>query len=379
MIRATDAIVTGFTKNVELCRRAFAPLLELCQQGVIRNIHYVTWDSEALDEFVAPVSQLGVAIARVPQPDASGNPNQRGIVYQTHNLEAALAQIADPDMLVVKLRPDFIFRTEFLKNKLRDFDTLCAPAAKKHAWGVAMPRSPFSHKIWLPWADANQPFFYEDAAYIGLKRDLEKLVTPDVEKRTALLADMNCGSLAHVLRYIDAFIPHFPIFKRYVENYGAFVNDIEYRKKLVPLLLQDGFFWHLIVAHSWILHTSFHIDCGEPGDLRFFPNTVNTEWDDVEKLKLTPPYDHIAMWREGTKAGTEAMPAVMRVYGRLMDDAWPRSLFAAKVADLPDGMIGRLARGVALYHTGCLKELEGAFYEKLSALHRQHSLDKRAA
>src|SRR5579871_3566428 len=45
MTRPTDAIVIGFTKNPELCRRAFEPLLDLRQQGVLRDIHYVTWNS----------------------------------------------------------------------------------------------------------------------------------------------------------------------------------------------------------------------------------------------------------------------------------------------------------------------------------------------
>jgi hypothetical protein len=189
---------------------------------------------------------------------------------------------------------------------------------------------------------------------------------------------MNCGSLVHVLRYIDAFLPRFPIFKRYVENYGAFVNDVPYRREIIVMLLADGFFWHLLMAHGW-MHTSFHVDSGAADDLRFFPNTVNTDWNDVEKLKLTPPYNDIAMWREGTKAGNTATPALMRTYGRLVDDAWPRSLFTARITDLPDGMLGRLARGVSLYSTGCLKEMEDAFYEKLRAFHDQHWMRKQAA
>ncbi len=244
---------------------------------------------------------------------------------------------------------------------------------------MKLPRSPFKRKIWLPWADADQPFFYEDAAYIGVKRDLEKLVPKNSPASHATLADMNCGSLVHVMRYAGAFLPHFPIFKRYVENYGAFLSDLIYRNALVSMLAADGFYWHILVAHAWIMHTSFHIDCGTPGDLRFFPNTVNADWSDIENLKLTPPYDNIAMWRDGTKAGSEVMPAVMRNYGRLMDDAWPRSLFNARMTDMPDGMLGRILRGVVLYDTGCLHDIESAFYEKLRAFHDQHGLRKHAA
>ncbi|HTT97874.1 MAG TPA: hypothetical protein VMF58_07470 [Rhizomicrobium sp.] len=379
MTRPTDAIVTGFTKNGELCRRAFAPLLELRQQNIIRDIHYVTWDSAALDGFVAPVLDLGVSITRVPQPEAEGNPNQRGIVYQTHNLDAALARIADPATLLVKLRPDFLFRGDFLKAKLHSFETECAIPAETSFEGIKMPRSPFSKKVWIPWADANQPFFYEDAAYIGVKRDLEKLVPQNPAAPRAPLADMDCGSLVHVLRYIDAFLPRYPIFRRYVDNYGAFINDLSYRKGFVGMLLADGFFWHMLAAHAWILHTSFRIDCGTQDDLRFYPNTVNTDWSDFGALRLTAPYDHVEMWRGNTNAGHAVMPAVMRVYGRLMDDAWPRSLFTARMADMPDGMLARLLRGVALYDTGCLKQIEDAFYEKLRAFREQHWVRKRAA
>jgi hypothetical protein len=380
--RPIDAIVTGFTKNAELSRRAFAPLLALRREGAVRDIHYVTWDEASLDGFVGPVDALGgVTVTRVPQPQASGNANQRGIVYQTRNLQAALARIAEPDALVVKLRPDFVFRAEFLKAKLAAFETRCAVPAKAQFAGVALPPSPFTRKIWIPWADANQPFFYEDAAYIGLKRDLEKLAAPDSERHAALLADMHCGSLVHVLRYIHPFLRHFPIFRRYIENYGAFANDVAYRKGLVGMMLNDGFFWHLLVAHAWILHTSFHIDCGGSGDLAFYPNTVNadTDWRDLAAIKLTPPYDQVDYWRESAKAGNAAMPAAVRIYGRLVDDAWPRSLFTARVADMPEGMIGRLARGAALHPTGCLSEIENAFYEKLRAFHDRHWVRAQAA
>ncbi len=184
-MRPTDAIVTGFTKNAELYRRAFAPLQELKQRGVLRSIRYVTWDSAEIDGFVMPLD--GVDIVRAAQPQVEGNGSRRGFVYQTRNLEAALAQVKD-DALVVKLRPDFILRTGFLEGKLRDFERLCAISPNAKAFGHKLPRTPFERKIWIPWADANQPFFYEDAAFIGLKSDLKKLVVPDLDRAQAMLA-----------------------------------------------------------------------------------------------------------------------------------------------------------------------------------------------
>jgi len=369
-MRPTDAIVTGFTKNAELYRRAFAPLRELKQRGVLRAIRYVTWDSAEIDGFVAPLD--GVDIVRVPQPQVEGNGSRRGFIYQTRNLDAALAQVKD-DALVVKLRPDFIFRTEFLEEKLRGFERLCATRPNAKAFGHQLPRTPFARKIWIPWADASQPFFYEDAAFIGLKGDLKTLIAPD--QAETMLAQPNPGSLVHVLRYIHAFLPRFPIFRRYVAEYAGFANDLAYRKQLVGMLLDDGFFWHLLVAHAWILWTSFHVDCGEAGDLAFHPNTVNTDWSSFDKLKLAPPYDQIAMWRRGTHAGGGVLPALMRVYGRLMDDAWADAFFTRTMSDVPQGMLGRLAGSVALQSTGCLAEIEDAFYAKLRALHAERMRD----
>jgi hypothetical protein len=323
----------------------------------------------------------GIRIARVPQPETSGNRNQRGIVYQTRNLEAALARVAEPDALLVKLRPDFIFRTGFLKEKLQDFDRLCAKPAATAFRDVRLPSSPFERKIWIAWADANQPFFYDDAAFIGLKSDLARLIEHDVESRLPLLEDLSCGSLVHVLRYANVFLQDYPMFARYIEEYGAFLNDLDYRGKLVPMLLSDGFFWHLLVAHAWILHASFHVDSGRAGDLAFYPNTINAnaDWCDLGKIKIAPPFDNVDIWREGTNAGHEVLPALMRPYGRLMDDAWPRALFTRAMTDVPPELLQRLARGVALYGTGCLGEIENAFYARLAAFRRQHHLARRAA
>jgi hypothetical protein len=371
-MRPTDAIVTGFTKNAQLYRRAFAPLQELKQRGILRNIRYVTWDGAGIDGFVAPLD--GVDIVRVPQPQADGNGSCRGFVYQTCNLEAALAQVKD-DALVVKLRPDFIFRTGFLEAKLRDFERLCATSPNAKAWGHKLPRTPFARKIWIPWADAGQPFFYEDAAFIGLKGDLKKLVAPDLGKAEAILAQPKPGSLVHVLRYVHAFLPQFPMFRRYVEEYAGFANDLSYRRQLVSMLLEDGFFWHLVVAHAWILWTSFHVDCGEAGDLAFYPNTVNSDWSSFEKLKLAPPYDQIAMWRQGTRAGEGVLPAIMRIYGRLMDDAWTNAFFTRAMRDVPQDMLSRFAARVALQSTGRLDEIENAFYAKLRTFHAERMRD----
>lgn len=368
MKRPIDAVVTGFTRHGELARHAFRPLLSLKQEGVIRRVRYITWQSHQLDECVRPVEALdGVEITRVPRPKARGNADQKGVVFQVRNLEAALARVPEDDALVVKLRPDFVFREAFLRRKLKAFESNATIEKDARAFGVKLPRLPLQRKIWIPWADANQPCFYEDAAFIGLKRDLQLLVTPGIEQKLAILADPLCGAFAHVVRWANIFLPAFPLYARYLAEFASFKNDIEYRKSLVPILLDDPFFWNLIVANAWVLWQGFHIDCGDKNDLLFFPNHLNplSKQAAPDALVLSPPYDDVQRWRVATRAGLGVLPAVDCLYGRLMDDAWPRSMFTDTYADVPVGTLTKLAFMLSRYRTGALAGAEDAFYAKL--------------
>src|SRR4029077_16092674 len=138
-----------------------------------RHIHYVTWDSPTLDAYLAPLALMGdVRLTRVPEPETIGNGNQRGVVYQVKNLEAGLALLRDEDALVLKYRPDFIASARLLREKIANFDHFCAPVSTFAPNGVAMPAPVLAHKIWVPWADSNQPFFYEDATFLGTLGDM---------------------------------------------------------------------------------------------------------------------------------------------------------------------------------------------------------------
>jgi hypothetical protein len=381
MLRPTDAIVTGFTRSSELARHAFAPLLQLKQEGLIRAVRYVTWDKVAMDACVLAVEALGgVEISRVPMPAPEGNATQQGVIYQVENLSAALARVPEDDALVVKLRPDFVFRTEFLRRKLKEFERRSVIETASQAFGIELARVPLKRKIWIPWADSNQPFFYEDAAFMGLKRDLGLLVTPRIEAKLGILDDPLCGMFAHVVRWADIFLPSFPIFGRYLAEYAGFKNDIEYRKSLIPLLLDDPFFWNLILANAWILWTGFHIDCGDKNDLLFFPNhrNPNIERMAAAELNLGTPYDEVQRWRIATRAGLGILPGVDCLYGRLMDGAWPRSVFTDSFEDVPAGMLTKLAFGVSRYQAGVLASAEDAFYAKLRR-HAEQWVEKSAA
>lgn len=368
MPRLADAIVTGFVKSSALLERSLAPLRRLRQEGVLRNILYVTWDGADLDAFVAPLANMSdITLVRVPKPSVLGTPDQRGVVYQVMNLDAALSLIAEDDALVLKIRPDFVADTGFLRRKITAFDALCALPREPSVQGVTMPAPVFDNKIWVPWADANQPFFYEDAAFLGTKWDLCKLATIPSRADIDMIAEV--GTFAHVVRYARIFVPRYNLFANYLRNYRFFGNDLDYRLKLVPHLLNDAFFWHVIVAHAWILHSQFHVDAGEQGTLSFYSNAVNrnANWPRPEALRNAPPYDQIAAWK--TKPGV-AMNGVTRVYGRLVDDAWQSALFTQDLPDFPRATLRGLLEHVAGSNDGRLGKIENDFYRSTAALHR---------
>ncbi|HTO39931.1 MAG TPA: hypothetical protein VL026_03070, partial [Rhizomicrobium sp.] len=367
--RPTDVLVTGFTKSAALMEKCLTPLLELRQENVVRDIHYVTWDAPDLDPLLAPLAQFSdIKLTRVPQPKVSGTSNQKGLVYQVRGLEAALDQVVDDDVLVLKTRPDFVIDADFLRDKIENFEAYCTVPQRETALGVLMPKPIFDHKIWLPWADCNQPFFWEDGAFMGLKTDVEHLVTPLSDQDMKIAGNPACGFYPHVVRYARIFCKRYPIFQSYIRHYDLLINDLEYREGLVGKGLTDHFFWHLVVANAWILYSQFHIDCGIPGELQFYPNNANktADWSDFSTLNVTPPYDQIDGWRIGTKPG-RAMDAAYRVFARLMDDAWQTALFTKDMPDMEPRVLRAIMHNVAHSPNGRLKAMEMAYYRKLTA------------
>lgn len=381
MTRPVTAIVTGFTRSPDLPGLSLAPLQALKRKGVIQRIVAVTWDKAEIDRFVMPLAAMDdVELVRVPEPQVAGGRYQTGVVYQIRNLEEALRRVPERDALIVKIRPEFIIDEALLQDKIVNFERHCAPSKLARRFGVTMPPSPFAMKIWIPWADASQPFFYEDAAFIGLKRDIQMLASREAEDRLDVLADKNCGWFAHVVRFAVPFLRTYPIFERYMRDFRYFPNSTHYRVALLPGLMNDGFFWHLLIAHAWILATSFHVDCGEPGQIRFYTNisNPNADWNSLASLMVNPPYNDIALWRDGQKPGG-LTPCTARTYGRLVDDSWQHALFTTPVLrDLTPDRLRAVLRNVALYRRGLLAEAEDGFYRRLSALYRQH-WEQRAA
>ena len=123
MPRIVDALITGFVKSPALARASLLPLLTLRREGLIRHIHYVTWDSPALDPYVEPLAAIdGLTLTRMPQPSVSGGGNLPGVVYQIENLKTALALVKNDDGLVLKSRLDMVAEVGFLRRKIMNFE-----------------------------------------------------------------------------------------------------------------------------------------------------------------------------------------------------------------------------------------------------------------
>jgi hypothetical protein len=118
-------------------------LRQLKREGVLRSIVWVTWEAAEIDPWVAPLADMpDVSLVRVPQPAVQGTGNQRGVVYQIRNLQAALSQVHDDDRSP---------RTQTASGSWSSTSIFCAARSRistrsarfhdeKSALGVKMPR-----------------------------------------------------------------------------------------------------------------------------------------------------------------------------------------------------------------------------------------------
>ncbi|HUW79315.1 MAG TPA: hypothetical protein VMV54_00300, partial [Acidocella sp.] len=228
-------------------------------------------------------------------------------------------------------------------------------------------------RIWIPWADSNQPFFYEDGAFLGRKDDLMKLALPATRADLDMLAAPLCGHYCHIVRFVKPFLASYPQFNAYLQHYRHITGDMDYRIKLIPHALNGGYFLFLVIAHAWILRTHFHVDCGEPGDIQFYANAVNkaTNWADEKTWCITSPYGHIPGWRAQEVPG-QVMRNLGRPFGRLMDDAWQEALFTKPNAEVPRQTLVAMLEHISQARDGRLGELEREFYSDLANFHRNY-------
>lgn len=369
------AIVTGFTVHAPLMHASLSPLIALRRAGTLKRIVYVTWDNREYDEYVAPAEALReVEVVRVPRPDVAASDYKAGFLFQNRNLSHALSLISDPDELVVKLRPDFIFDRTFLAEKIATFPKWGPSPDFSHYIPVDMPPTPFSARIWVPWATANMLFYMEDAAFIGSRRDLEALATPQSELLISEYASEETPLMAHTLRFIIPFLEGYSLFRAALAHFRLFAMGTEYRKAFLQAALSDPFFWHLLLAQAWILATSFHIDCGRQGQLRFVQSSTARECLErsVHEIPDNVLYADVESWRQMERPGT-MMPLLMQLCGRLVDDGWLHALFSAPVeSGFAPETLRHILNNIRLYETGLLSELESTFYEAAEKLYRDH-------
>lgn len=384
MTAPVTAVVTGFTKIPEMLELSFVALRTLKAEGVIQRILYVTWDTPSVDPYVAPAAGMkDIELVRVPQPKLTGTNALTGVMYQIHNLEAALALIPEDNALIFKTRPDFLIDENFLRTKITQFDRLCAPSDLPRRLGIYDPPPVFSSKIWLPWADSNQPFNVEDAAFMGRKRDVVKLADRGAARylKWGYCDDLVYGTFCHIVRLGVVFEHAYPIFHNYLRNFFPyFPNTEEYRETMLPIILQLPFYWYLIVVNAWILATNFHVDCGLPGQMLFYPNSVITGpgVPSLKNLETHPPFNFVDGWRAGEQPGG-VFPCVARLYGRLVDDSWQNALFTQPLRDFDSNNLLAILRNMSTYPNSLLEEIEDDFYGTLADLYHSKWLTRCAA
>lgn len=366
MARSVVALVTGYSKVAFLNQISFEQLRKLRRAGVLDRIVYVTWDSARLDPIFEPFAAMpDVEVVRVPEPPIQGAPLQKSIIYQIRNLEAALRCVDDPDALILKTRPDFVFMNEgFIAQKIRDFETWSAPSTMAAQLKVDAPPPVFDRKVWVPWASASEPLFISDAVYLGLRRDIDKLADQAAEPFLEILWDERCDRISHISRYLNIFQEPYPILRRFGENIRYFVSTLDYRDYFAFICRNQPFFWCLALVNAWLLETHFHIDGGHNSDLIFCSNHANQyeKLTSVRDLKFEPPLTAIDQWRKNMRPGSLKVSCDYSVTV-LASDEWQHALFTrSMIDDTPHAEIVALLRQAIAYDREKIGAIEDAFY-----------------
>jgi len=218
VMRSVSPSLPDSTRNAELLPKAMAPLCELKRRGIIQRVLCVTWDKSEIDSYLARLPPcLRSMWCACPNPGLRERPIKRRRLSSPQSRSRALMR-SEEDALVLKWRPihrrhGFPSRKIVISMRIRPISSFrCSPAS------TCRPR--LSRQDFDSLADANQPFFYEDAGFMGLKCDVAKLVTPRVaEKLSPLATKTNThGPFAHVVRYASIFCAEYPMFRRYLRD-----------------------------------------------------------------------------------------------------------------------------------------------------------------
>jgi hypothetical protein len=379
MKRNVVALVTGYTGIDFLYKISFEQLRKLRRVGVIDRIVYVTWDSPRIDPLIRSVVAMDdVEVMRVAEPKIVGAPLQKSIVYQIRNLEAALAGLGvDDDTLVLKTRPDFVFvNEEFLKRLILEFDIRCAPSTLPEQLKVSasLPPPVFKRKIWVPWASASEPLFISDAVFLGLKCDIQKLADRGAERFLEILWDERCDRISHISRFLNLFLPIYPIFQRFLDDFRIYISTLDYRDYFAFLCRNQPFFWRLAVLNAWLYQTNLHIDGGRNRDLIFCSTHANPNQKPttIRDLNFEPPLPSIDTWRKNMTAGS-LMVSYDYTLAILADDEWGRALFTRDRIDSfgHDDIVRFLAEAIR-YDRAEIGAIEDAFYKTADEYYQKY-------
>ena len=195
---------------------------------------------------------LKCTVTRVPQPVAHGTPYQKTIVYQIHNLAAALPLIAEDDTIVLKSRPDFVAECRLPARQDREFRPRLRDRNRSRAVRRCKCRSRSSR------ARSGRPGRIQTSrsstkmlrSWAG-RTILSKLTMPVKRADLDMLGVEPCYHYYHIVRFAKT-VPASPIrmFKGYLENYRYITNNMPYRSKLIPHFVKKRRIFHFSVDRA---------------------------------------------------------------------------------------------------------------------------------
>jgi hypothetical protein len=171
-----------------------------------------------------------------------------------HGMKYIQATCTNPEnTFVMKTRPDAYIEYDFFRSIL-----------SKSL--VSKNTNIFKHKIWIPWAELTKPFYFGDELFYGHLSDLMHMYNFNTAYQQKHLGQ----GVTHIRRFINHFVPHYPILQEYIENkhnisrHMLVINDLEKIKTTDSY----SYFVELLATYYTVLDTCFDIET-QPNQIFF--------------------------------------------------------------------------------------------------------------
>ncbi|MDB3972306.1 hypothetical protein N9400_02595 [Candidatus Thioglobus sp.] len=280
-----NVIFTGLIRTDNRFKNSINDLLELRKKGLINQIILSTWIDE-LDNYQGLKGFLKnnniQILESVPPSSCKGS-----FLHQSRSLHLGLDAIKDRDLMIFKTRADLYVEKIYLE-KILNLD-LNISIHLSHV---------FEKRVWLPWFEITKPFYLADECFLATYNDSKKLVNYNMIYDVHYNID---SGVSHIRRFVEPFLPVYPIFEVYLNYLGTTAHGTNLRFKVLNELVNDEDYRKFLKLYYFVIKNYFYIGLDDATNYIHFrkwsksvfelPNSVEEAFD--EKYSWDKSLGHI--------------------------------------------------------------------------------------